>query len=137
MARRYTYACTLSFGQDGEPGYTEIEVEVSYSVSPGCPEQGPSYDSGGQPGEDPMVEDIRLEKVEGEARPWAMGWGNITDDEFATDCIENIEGSDRHLEAMLNEASEEEADREDAARESQYEARREMAREPDSTGDPW
>jgi hypothetical protein len=133
--RRYTYTTTLNWG--GDTPTAEIEVEVSYSVLPGCPEQGPSYDSGGQPGEDPMVEDIRLEKVEGEARPWAMGWGNITDDEFATDCIEKIEGSDRHLEAMLNEAAEEEAGREDDARESQYEARREMARERDSTGEPW
>lgn len=104
MGRRYTYTATLNWG--GDTPTAEIEVTVSYSVSPGSPEQGPSYDSGGQPGEDPMVEDITLDLVEGKQRPWDMGYGYISDDDFATDCVEKIEGSDRHLEAMLNEATE-------------------------------
>lgn len=125
--RRYTYTTTLNWG--GDTPTAEIEVTVSYSVSPGSPEQGPTYDSGGHPGEDPMVEDITLDLVEGKPGPWNMGYGFITDIDFATDCVEKIEGSDRHLEAMINEASEVEGADEDAHREAQREARREMARE--------
>lgn len=110
MARRYTYACTLSWGGD-EPT-AEVEVEVSYSVAWGSPASGhfgppEHYD----PGAGDVVEDVRLETVEGKPRPWGMYYGYIAneDDEFATDCIEKIEGSDRHLEAMINEAAESEA----------------------------
>ncbi len=104
---RYTYACTLSFGVDGEPTYSEVEAEFSYTVSPGSPETGrfgppEDYD----PGSPAVVEDVRLEKVEGKPRPWDMGYGFIPDDEFATDCEEKVGGSDHHLEAMLREAAE-------------------------------
>lgn len=109
MARRYTYACTLSWGGD-EPT-AEVEVEVSYSVAWGSSASGhfgppEHYD----PGAGDVVEDIRLETVEGKPRPWGMYYGYIAneDDQFATDCIEKIEGSDHHLEAMIIEASEHE-----------------------------
>lgn len=127
MARRYTYVCTLSWGGD-EPT-AEVEVEVSYTLTPGCPEQGPSYASGGQPAEYPAIDDIRLEKVEGKPRPWGMYSGYIAneDDEFATECIEKIEGSERHLEAMINEASERDASDEDDARERRHEDQRDRA----------
>lgn len=133
--RRYTYACTIPFGQDGEPGYSEVEVEVSYSVAWGSPETGrfgppEHYD----PGCGDMVEDIRLEKVEGKPRPWDMGFGNWPDDEFEKDVIERLEA---HEDRMIAEASEEEAYHADAGREYEYEAAREMAREPDQTGEPW
>lgn len=129
MSKRYTYTTTLNWG--GDTPTAEIEVTVSYSVSPGSPAQGPSYDSGGQPGESPMIEDITLDLVEGKPRPWDMGYGYITDDDFAADCVEKIEGSDRNLEDMLNEASEIEESCADEAREHQYESRREMARDDD------
>jgi hypothetical protein len=138
VSRRYTYATTLNWG--GDTPTAEVEVEVSYTVAWGSPEAGnygppEHYD----PGSGDLVEDIRLEKVEGKPRPWGMYYGYIAneDDEFATTCIEKIEGSDHHLEAMINRASEIEAARDDEARERQYEARREMAREPDSFGEPW
>lgn len=109
MTRRYTYATTLSWGGD-EPT-AEVEVEVSFSVAWGSPETGrwgpPEHYDCGAPDE---VEDIRLETVEGKPRPWGMYSGYIAneDDEFATECIEKLEGSERHLSEMIREACEHE-----------------------------
>lgn len=33
----------------------ELSYEVEYRISPGCPEQGPTYACGGQPAEPPEV----------------------------------------------------------------------------------
>lgn len=105
MDRRYTYACTLSWGGD-EPT-AEVEVEVSYTVAWGSAETGrngppENYD----PGCADEIEDIRLERVEGKPRPWGMYYGYIPneDDAFATNCIEKIEGDRLHYEAMIAEA---------------------------------
>jgi hypothetical protein len=135
MSKRYTYSGTITFGHDGEPGYSEVEVTVSYSVAWGSPETGrysgppENYD----PGSPSVVEDIKLEKVEDKPRPWDMGFGNWPDDEFEKDVIERLEA---HEDRMIAEASEEEAYQDEQAREHQYEARREMARESDNTGQP-
>jgi len=51
MATRYRYSTCLSFGEDGEPGYTEIDVTVSYRVVWGSPEKPPAYSHGGLPAE--------------------------------------------------------------------------------------
>lgn len=125
MARRYTYATTLSWGGD-EPT-AEVEVEVSYEVAWGSPEVGrygppEHYD----PGSGDVIEDIRLERVEGKPRPWGMYYGYVAneDDAFATDCIEKLEGSDRHIEAMINEASEVEAGERADTEERRWEDRR-------------
>lgn len=106
----------------------EVDVEVSFTVAWGSPETGnygppENYD----PGSASEIEDLRLEKVEGKARPWGMYHGYIAneDDEFAADVIEKLEGSERHIEAMLNEASEVEADTHEAALERRWEDRRE------------
>lgn len=118
MASRYTYATTLSFGTDGEPGYSEVEVEVSYEVSFGAPETGrfgppEHYD----PGSGDEVHSIRLEKVEGKARPWDMGFGFLSDDAFAEMVEERLDAAE-HQRAMIAEAIETEA--------SDYEAYQEM-----------
>src|SRR6185312_7266067 len=120
--RRYTYACTLSWGGD-EPT-AEVEVEFSYVVRWGAPERGPTYACGGTPADPDEIDDIRLEKVEGKPRPWGMGYGFISDDEFATDCVEKIEGCDRHLADMLTEAAEQAAADYDEAMEYRAEQRR-------------
>jgi hypothetical protein len=124
--RRYIYETTLSWGGDEPTG--EVDVTVSYTVAWGSPEVGrfgpiEGYD----PGSGDVVEDIRLEKVEGKPRPWGMYYGYIPneDDEFATDCIEKIEDSEAHLEAMIAEASECEASDRDDAMERRWEDRRE------------
>lgn len=112
MDRRYTYACTLSWGGD-EPT-AEVEVEVSYTVAWGSDPSPATND----PGSPTAVEDITLDLVEGKPRPWGMYYGYIPkeDDEFATVCVEMIEGSNSHLETMISEAAEREgSDREAAA----------------------
>ena len=38
-----------------------IEVEITYTFSPGAPEQGPSYSSGGQPADPDEVEFVSVE----------------------------------------------------------------------------
>lgn len=40
---------------------TEREYVVTYTFSPGRPEQGPSYASGGEPAEPPEVELLEIE----------------------------------------------------------------------------
>jgi hypothetical protein len=127
MSRRFTYTTTLNWG--GDTPTAEIEVTVSYLVSWGAPEQGPSYASGGQPADPDEIDDVRLDLVEGKPRPWGMGFGYVTDDEFATDCVEKIEGNAHHLEAMLNEAADWARADEDDAAERRAEDRREMDRE--------
>lgn len=54
MAKRF------QFTVDHMVGRREIELVVTYSVSPGCPEQGPTYSCGGQPAEPPEVEIIAI-----------------------------------------------------------------------------
>lgn len=123
MGRRYAYTTTLAWGGD-EPT-AEIEVEVSFTVAWGSPESGrfgppENYD----PGSPDEVEDIRLEKVEGQPRPWGMGYGFIADDEFEADVVEKLEGSDWHVSAMIGEAAEREAGDHDEAMERRAEERR-------------
>jgi hypothetical protein len=107
MSRRYTYATTLSWG--GDVTTAEVEVEVSYAVTWGAPARGPSYASGGQPADPDEIDDIRLEKVEGKPRPWGMGYGFISDDDFADECVQMIEGSERLMADLLTHAAEEAA----------------------------
>lgn len=38
----------------------EVEVTLSGTYRPGCPERGPTYASGGQPAEPEMVEDLEV-----------------------------------------------------------------------------
>lgn len=107
-ARRYTYACTLTWG--GDVPTAEVEVEVSYTVAWGSAESGrfgppERYD----PGSASEVEDIKLLTVSGKPRPWDMGFGFITDNEFEEMVVERLEGSQRDLDCMLEHAGEEAA----------------------------
>lgn len=125
--KRYTYTTSLNRGGD-EPTW-EGEVEVSFSVEPGEPESPPSYASGGTPASSPQIIDITLEKVDGKARPWGMYSGYIAneDDEFAREVVEELEGSDDHLSAMLMLAAEEDAAQADEDADRRYEERRDEA----------
>lgn len=71
MARRYKYTTCLSFGTDGEADYCEIDATVSFSVIWGDPETGPTHDCGGTPATGDLVEDIRVETIDG--KPAATG----------------------------------------------------------------
>jgi hypothetical protein len=132
MARRYTYAVCLSWG--GDDPTAELEVEVSFEVSPGSPETGrfgppEHYD----PGSPAVVEDIRVHTVESMERPWRLHPGG--DDALEAEIIAKLEMD--HEAEMLAEAAEEESANADDAAERAYEARREMDRERDQTGEPW
>ena len=65
MSRRYNYSTCLSFGTDGEADYCEIDVTVSFAVVWGEPETGPTYACGGTPATGDLVEDIRVETIDG------------------------------------------------------------------------
>lgn len=65
MSRRYNYSTCLSFGADGEADYCEIDVTVSFAVVWGEPETGPTYACGGTPATGDLVEDIRVETIDG------------------------------------------------------------------------
>jgi hypothetical protein len=47
----------IADGQE-ETSYQEIELELSYTYHPAVPEQGPTYDCGGQPAEPALIEDV-------------------------------------------------------------------------------
>jgi hypothetical protein len=109
VTTRYRYSTTLSFGSDGEPNYSEVDVTVSYTVAWGSPESGAGYMADPyryDPGSPDVVEDIRLELVEGKPRPWGMGCGYISDDEFAEMVAERLEDDEP---ALLQEARDREA----------------------------
>ncbi len=46
------------------------------------------------PGSPSIAEDIQLDLVEGKPRPWDMGYGFISDDQFAEMVIEKINEDD-------------------------------------------
>jgi hypothetical protein len=60
---RYTHTLSLSIGGD-TPSW-EGEATVSYLVSWGAPEQGPSYASGGQPADPDEIDDITITHIDG------------------------------------------------------------------------
>ena len=112
MATRYTYAATLPYSTGDVPEVDEMEVEVSFTVSwgstgTGRPYYGPpeNYDEG-SPDE---VEDLRLERVDGVAKPLpadAFGAGDVNQ-EFEAAILQEI--AQNHTEGMLEAAR----DRED------------------------
>lgn len=70
MIRKYS---TLAEHPD-----TETELLIHYTFTPGCPEQGPSYASGGEPAEPPEIELDRVERLDDtparEFNDWAAAW---------------------------------------------------------------
>ncbi|MCL5459948.1 hypothetical protein M3M33_15025, partial [Loigolactobacillus coryniformis] len=85
------------FGNDEDPGYSEHDVEVSFTVAWGSPESGrygppEDYDTGSGD----AVEDIKLLTVNGKPRPWDMGYGFLTDDAFAAMVVARLGDEDEH-----------------------------------------
>lgn len=95
MARHH-YSTTLTFPAGGTDH--EIDVTVSFAVSPGCPA------SFSGPAEDAEVSDITLVEVGGKPRPWRFH--NWSDGHFAELVAERLFASETHLERMLEIASE-------------------------------
>jgi hypothetical protein len=65
-----------------------LEIEIEYSFTPGCPEQGPSYASGGEPASPDEIGFISAKLVDGkglsptqeQVNEWAEAW--IYDDGY-------------------------------------------------------
>ena len=95
---RYTYSTCLSFGTDGEADYSEIDTTISYVVRPGRPETPPAYAHGGVPAEDPEIDDIRVEKIDGKPA--------VTGDAITRDAILAEFECGRHDADLLAEAAE-------------------------------
>lgn len=124
--RRFFYDASLSWG--GDVPTAEVDVRVSFTVAWGSPESGrfgppENYD----PGSPDVIEDVRLELVNGKPRPWGMYYGYVADEdaEFETEVIEKLEGCE---EEMLREAAETLAGEHEGAAERRAEERREDAR---------
>jgi len=115
MARRYSYATTLSWGGD-EPT-AEVEVVVSFTVAWGSPETGrfgppENYD----PGCPHEVEDIWVEMIDGRDVSASPGW-----------IVPILEKLEDLRDEMIAEAVEAEAAARDDAVERRHEDRREVA----------
>ena len=54
MTRRFQFTVDHMIGKQ------EVELVVTYSVTPGCPEQGPTYACGGTPAEPDEVEIVSI-----------------------------------------------------------------------------
>lgn len=124
----YRYACTLSWG--GDQPTAELEIECSYSVSWGSSESGrfgppEDYD----PGSGDVVEDIKILSVDGKPWPVDLSYGFQTRQQDHDMLVDKLESE--HEEAMLLEAIEAEAAREDAAADDRFERMREEMIEDD------
>ena len=114
----YTHTLSLSIGGD-EPIW-EGEATVIYRVLWGAPEQGPSYDSGGQPADPDEFDDIRVTHIDGRA-VGSREFGKFEAETIAA----HIEGSEVLLDQLLTAAIEEESGNYEAAMESLWEQRQE------------
>lgn len=95
---RYTYTTCLSFGTDGEADYCELDATISYVVRQGRAETPPAYAHGGLPAEDPEIDDIRVEKIDGKPA--------VTGDAITRDAILAEFECGRHDADLLAEAAE-------------------------------
>jgi hypothetical protein len=124
--RRHTYAASLSWGGD-EPT-AELEVEVSFTVDWGSSESGrfgppENYD----PGCPSMVEDIRVEKIDGlPLAEWEAKSTEYMPGSTVAAILEKLEMD--HEAEMLAEAAEAEVADADEAAERAYEDRRDAER---------
>lgn len=111
--RTYRYSTTLNWADE------EIEVEVSYTVTWGSPETGPSYGCGGTPADPDEINDLKLISWGPEAVTSLLDW-NDRDDIL-----------DAVLEERFDQMIENAADENASDYEHVLEQRAERQREPD------
>jgi hypothetical protein len=88
---RRTRSAAVSVGWEDEDGNA---FTVECSVSPGQPERGPSYSSGGEPAEAPEVEVLRvIDEATGKERPDLIALVEADFDRIEEQAIENAEDS--------------------------------------------
>lgn len=105
---RHKYTTCISFGTDGEADYVELDATVSFSVAWGSP----ANPWGDDPGSGPVVEDIRLEAVDG--KPFT---GTAIVAAMIVDEVERVAET-----AMIESASHDVADDEDRRDEARRDA---------------
>jgi hypothetical protein len=110
--RTYTYKTTISVGD------AELDVKLIYTVAWGHPGRGPSYRDGGLPADPPEITDMTVVEIGGKPRRW--GFLHEGDGQLAS-LIEDRLMDANGIAAMLEEAAEEEACRQDRADERRYE----------------
>lgn len=94
MTRRFT--TTLSVNLGGDIPDWEGEVTVSFEFTPGTPETGAGYMADPHkydPGSPDLIEDIRVELVDGKPGPWGTN-GNQWSRVFAENIVEQIDEAD-------------------------------------------
>ena len=82
MAKRFQFTVDHMIGRE------EVELVVTYSVAPGCPETGPTYSCGGTPAEPDEVEIVSIKhngqpitlSEEDEEAVWEIAIGRAGDD---------------------------------------------------------
>lgn len=108
MSRRYTYSTCLNWG--GDVPTAEIEVTISFTVSPGSPESGrfgpPELYDPGSPAE---VNDIRVESIDGRSVEQSPG--------LLVPILEKLEDlhDELHDELLAEAAEQDVADADEAA----------------------
>jgi hypothetical protein len=119
MTRRHTYTTSLSIG--GDTPTWEGEVTLSFTFAPGCEAQtyGPAERC--YPAEAAEIDDLRVEKINGKARPWIWAMGT---DAWAADAILAHIGDSLDDELIASAREDLACDR-DAADEARAEGRRE------------
>lgn len=101
----------------------EAEYVITYNFTPGCPETGPSYASGGEPATGPEVEFVSI-------TPDAGDHGAFTDmaqaglDDWAKDWLAG-DGYDQAIENALDDLQGQEDDAAERRAEQRAEDRRE------------
>jgi hypothetical protein len=127
MTRRYRYETTLDFGAgEGKNDYVEFDIRVTHTVAWGSPETGVGYMADPlkyDPGSPDVVEDVRVETIEGKPRPWNLL--GFSDDDLARVIVERLKAAH---DDMARAAAQTRQDEKDAALESRAEERREELR---------
>ena len=109
---------TQEFTYTTEIGPYDDEVEITYSYSPGRPEQGPSYACGGEPAEGPEIEIIGVTHG---GKPSGIHYDFVYRELYADD--------QRLFEFLDENARESWQSRKEAAAEARFEDRRERSLE--------
>ncbi len=102
VSRTYNYTTCVSFGDDGEANYIEMDVEVVYQVIWGEPTVWGSTPETSHQGSGDEMDDIKITKIDGRARPWGLIDTPKGDEELA-DMIE-AELRDKYEEQMFERA---------------------------------
>ena len=101
----------------------EAEYVITYNYTPGCPETGPSYASGGEPATGPEVEFVSITPDAGDHGAFSdMAQAGLED--WAKDWLAG-DGYDQAIENALDDLQREEEEAADAAADARADALRE------------